>query len=115
MSTLELFAWAPAAGVITERDDKPAKLTIEQRFAAWSTANAHVLDEMLRLAREQLDAGATFISTKALWEACRVSLGAGKDGGYKLNNDFTAPAARWLLEQEPRLVGVVQLRQRRTR
>lgn len=109
--TLDLFGWSAP----DERDTKPenARPSIAERFASWSAGNGHVLAEMLRLAREQLDRGATFVSTKALWEACRVSLGAGKDSGYKLNNDFTAPDSRWLLDQEPRLVGVIQLRQRR--
>jgi len=91
------------------------KLTIDERFLSWSIANPHVLAELLRLAREQLAQGATFISTKALWECCRVSLSAGKADGYKLNNDFTACAARWLLDQEPRLVGVIETRIRRTK
>lgn len=116
MTQLDLVSWRHHAPRIEEpcraRKQRP---TIEQRWAAWSTANAHVLAEMLRIARDRLAIGATFISTKALWEACRVSLGAAKDGGYKLNNDFTAPASRWLLEQEPRLVGVIKLRERRAK
>src|SRR6185295_8929193 len=87
--------------------------TIDERWQAWSGANAHVLAELLRLARELLDRhDAKYISTKALWEAARVSLEAHEDGGYRLNNDFTASAARWLVEQEPRLVGVIRLRRR---
>lgn len=102
---------------ITDRDSKPSKSrpSIADRFDSWSVANQHVLDEMLRIARAWLDRGDGFISSKALWEACRISLSASKEGGYKLNNDFTAPAARWLLEQEPRLVGVIELRQRRAK
>jgi hypothetical protein len=107
---LDLLSWtAPQVAAVA------TKPTIEQRFALWSVENAHVLAELLRLARAQLAQGATFISTKALWEACRVSLSAGKEGGYKLNNTFTASAARWLIEQEPRLVGVIETRQRRSK
>ncbi len=91
------------------------KPTIEERFASWSLANAHVLAELLRLARVRIAEGATFISTKALWEACRVSLSAGKDGGYKLNNDFTAPAARWLIAQDVRLSNVIETRTRKSK
>ena len=110
MTQLTLDSYTP----IVSRS-KPARPSIEERFVSWSQANRHVLVEMLRLARAWLDRGDGFISSKALWEACRISLGAGKEGGYKLNNDFTAPAARWLLEQEPRLVGVIELRTRRAR
>ena len=91
------------------------KLTIEERFASWSIANAHVLAELLRLARVRIEEGATFISTKALWEACRVSLSANKDAGYKLNNDFTAPAARWLIAQDVRLSNVIEIRRRKAK
>jgi len=86
--------------------------TIEERFARWIEDNGHVLDEMLRLARERLDQGETFISAKALWEEMRTSLDTQNEGGYRLNNDFTAIAARRLLELEPRLNGVIRIRQR---
>ncbi len=103
---LDLFAWTASQPAAVSA----SKPTIAERFASWSIVNRHVLDELLRLARVQLAQGATFISTKALWEAARVSLSAGKEGGYKLNNTFTASAARWLIEQEPGLVDVIELR-----
>jgi len=109
--TLDLFTTAQ----LEPAPVTPREPTIAERFESWSLANAHVLAELLRLARAQLDQGATFISTKALWEQCRVSLSAGKADGYKLNNTFTAPASRWLLDQEPRLIGVIETRQRRKR
>lgn len=87
--------------------------TIDERFATWAQANPHVLDELLRLARLHLEAGAVYVSVKRLWEECRVSLSATKEGGYRLNNDFTGPSARWLLEREPRLVGVIETRKRK--
>ncbi len=88
----------------------PPRPTIEQRWATWSKENAHVLATLLRLARDHLARGVAFLSVKRLWEECRVSLEASRDGGYRLNNDFTASAARWLLEQEPRLAGVIRTR-----
>jgi hypothetical protein len=105
MNQLDMLSWSPPG------QTEPDRPTIEQRWVAWSAANGHVLAELLRLARELLDRhGATYISTKALWEAARVSLEAHEDGGYKLNNTFTASASRWLIEQEPRLAGVIRTR-----
>lgn len=92
------------------RHERPS---IEVRFTRWAATNGHVLDEMLRLARARLDAGETFISAKALWEELRISLNATHEGGYRLNNDFTAIAARRLLGLEPRLEGVIETRHRR--
>jgi hypothetical protein len=106
--TLDLFGWTqPAAAV----DVEPAKKqTIEQRWIGWSASNRHVLAELLRLARAHLDAGITYLSVKKLWEECRSSLSATRDHGFQLNNDFTASAGRWLLDQEPRLEGVIRTR-----
>lgn len=103
-----MLAWKPAAATATTA----SRPTIEERWQSWSVANRHVLVELLRLAREHLSRGARFVSVKKLWEECRVSLSASKDGGHKLNNDFTAAAARWLIDQEPRLAGVMKTRKR---
>ena len=87
--------------------------SIEKRYEYWVQENGLVLEEALRLARARLDRGETFISAKALWEELRVSLNATHEGGYRLNNDFTAIVARRLLEIEPRLIGVIETRTRR--
>jgi hypothetical protein len=108
--TLDLLAWSPRISVPRESDDRP---TIEQRFTAFHSANPHVFAELLKLARERLDEGATFISVKALWEACRVSLRARLIGEYKLNNDMTSLYGRLLIATEPRLEGVIRLRRRK--
>lgn len=98
--TLDLLTWSAPS-------DRP---TIEQRWREWSRQNGHVLAELLRLARVHLARGASYVSVKRLWEECRVSLEATRDGGYRLNNDYTAHAGRWLLDVEPRLAGVIRTR-----
>jgi len=125
--TLDLFSPAQLEPTRATTGKRIAKPTIEERFLSWSKANQHVLVELLRLARVLLAQGAEYISAKALWEVCRVSLARIEDGvpaemtadtvvePYKLNNTFTACAARWLLEQEPRLVGVIETRIRRAK
>jgi hypothetical protein len=94
---------------------KPAPATLEQRFEAFHAANPHVLAEMLRLAREKLDAGATRIGCKALWEQLRESIRVRKLGDYHLDNSLTALYARALIEAEPRLAGVIEIRRRKAK
>ncbi len=89
------------------------KPSIDQRFADFCQANPHVLAEMMRMAREKLAAGENRIGVKALWEELRSWLKVTGKGDYKLNNDFTAPAARKLIEMEPKLAGVIELRKRK--
>lgn len=113
MTQLSIFDMAVT--VLSEYKDKPAKeLTLEERWSAFVAANPLVMTEMLRLARIYLERGATFISVKRLWEELRVELQTkhGAQGEYKLNNSFTALAARMLLEMDPRLIGVIRTRKR---
>ena len=49
------------------------------------------------------------------WEECRENLRVKKLGEYRLNNDFTALYARRLIELEPRLEGVIELRKRKAK
>ena len=98
-----------------------AKPSIDQRFADFHQANPHVFDEMLRLARARVAGGVTRLGAKALWEELRISL-AKRDLAYdsdfktfKLNNDFTAPMARMLIEHDPSLAAVIELRTRKAK
>lgn len=88
--------------------------SITERFEAFHRANPHVLEELRRLALARLDAGATYISSKALYEECRVSLRTLHGDDYKLNNDYT-PYYADLLRVDPRLASVIQTRQRRAK
>ena len=111
MTQLDLISYAPP---IVDRDPKPGNARPD-RFAVFHAANPHVFAEMLRLARAHLDRGATFISSKGLYEECRQSLRTQHGADYKLNNNYTADYSRALVEAEPRLVGVIELRTRRAR
>ncbi len=111
--TLDLLAWAPSDRVSVARENR-GKPTIDERFAHFHAANPHVLDEMLELARARLDRGETRIGAKALYEELRQSLRVRKFGEWKLNNDFTATYARKLIEAEPRLEGMIELRRRKS-
>lgn len=101
--------------------------SIDQRWAEFHRDNPHVLTEMLRLTRARLERGDTRIGVKALWEELRASLAQTAQRrevpyadfeiphDYKLNNDFTAIYARKLIELEPRLDGVIELRARKAK
>ena len=93
-------------------DDKPS---IDQRWAEFHQANPHIMTELLRLAIARLDRGDRRIGVKALWEELRSWLRVTGASDYKLNNDFTAPASRMLVELEPRLAGVIEQRTRKAK
>lgn len=99
------------------KDDEDG-LSIDERFDRFATRNPHVLTAALQIARDWLDRGDTYISTKAILENLRVQRTVNGatvkgDGGFRLNNDFSAPLARWLIAQDKRLDGVLRLRERK--
>lgn len=106
-----------------ERRRKPDRVppaSLDQQYADFASKNPHVMTELLRLARARIDRGETYISIKALWEELRVSMQR-RDLAYdddlktehKLNNNYTAYYARALIRAEPRLDGVIKLRERK--
>ena len=117
---LSMFG-APAAPDTRRRRSRPNRPSIGARFVAFHAANPHVLDEMLRLARMHLATGKRRLGVKALWEELRASLiriadGGGPDAGgieYKLDNSLTALYARKLIEVEPALAEVIEIRRRK--
>jgi hypothetical protein len=132
MSTLNLLDWKPGpqVGALHETESARAEdrrarkaaarpKSVDQRYAEFAKANPHVFTELLRLATARLDRGETFISIKALWEELRTSLDLADDGAapgaYKLNNNFTAIYARALIRAQPRLDGVIKVRERRAK
>lgn len=95
-------------------------LTIEQRFNAFAKANPIVLTRALQIARAWIDRGDRYISVKAIYETMRTASVNGEgdqvDRGsdvYRLNNTFTASIGKWLLQQEPELVGKIRTRERK--
>lgn len=104
----------PAARERTrKRISKLIRPSIDERFAAFDAANPHVLVELLRLARYKVTIGLRRISAKLLWEEARVSIRTNRLGEYKLDNSLTASYARKLIELEPSLAGVIELRRRK--
>jgi hypothetical protein len=112
MTQLSMFSPPPAA---RPRAVTGKRASIGQRWEDFLLANPHVMDEMLRLARARLSRGATRIGAKALWEELRESLRVQKLGDWKLDNSLTALASRRLIELEPKLEGVIELRKRKAK
>lgn len=101
--------------------DVKRKATIAERFAEWIADHPEVYAELRRLALEAVRAGRRKIGIKELYEVARWHLRLkahdfGRDGkSYALNNDYTAPMARLLMEREPELAGMFEIRERRSK
>jgi len=74
-----------------------------------------VYRELVRMARELRAKGHERIGIRMLWEVCRWSrmLQIDRVGDYLMNDHFTAPIARLIMQQEPDLAGVFEIRGRR--
>jgi len=90
------------------------ELSISERFELFHARNPQVYQRLHELALAEVQAGRRRISTKRLYEELRVDGdgGATGPGDYRYNNDFTALYARKLVE-DPRLAGLIELRQRK--
>ncbi|MEO6601930.1 MAG: hypothetical protein ABIQ16_18775 [Polyangiaceae bacterium] len=95
-------------------DDAPSeRATITQRFEKFRAEHPEVMAYVRKLALDGVRAGREQLGIAQLWEVARWNLwSAARDNGYKLNNDFRAPAARWLMSVEVELAGVFETRKR---
>lgn len=109
----DLLEWVPRP-IDRERRRTP-RPSIERRYELFVAANPHVFVEALRLARERLDRGERRIGVKSLWEDLRRSIETKKLGAYRFDNSYTAILARKLIEADPRLGAVIELRVRKAR
>lgn len=86
---------------------------IDARFDAWRRQNPDIVEHVTRLALAAARRGVKRLSMKSLFESARAShLEAAGTGTWKLDNTYTAPLARYLMEQYPELVGKFELRRR---
>lgn len=89
--------------------------TIEQRFRGFHQQNPRVYDALRKLAVDLVQMGHERVGMKMLFEVVRWqhAMRTTKDGGFKLNNDFTALYARLLMDREPALAGRFETREMR--
>lgn len=86
---------------------------VAERFAAFHKANPHVYVELRRLALEAKARGLKKLGMRALYEVLRWNDTDTVGGAFKLNNDLCARYAR-MLEAEPELTGMFELRELRS-
>jgi len=86
--------------------------TIEERFASFHAQNPHVYRAICILARELTGKGATRLGMKMLFEYLRVSSLRTSGRDFKLNNSYTSRYARLVVDAEPDLAPLFELRQR---
>jgi hypothetical protein len=87
----------------------------EAKFLAFHQANPHVYAELRRLAIEAKANGAQKVGIKMLWEVMRWNqrryIHTDDPGSeFKLNNNYPSFYARLLMESEPELAGLFELR-----
>ncbi len=93
--------------------------SIESQFLAFHEANPHVLRLLEGMCAELLAAGRDRVGMKMLWEVLRWKVllrvkEAEELDPYKLNNNFTSRYARLLLDRNPALRGVLEIRELRS-
>lgn len=89
--------------------------SIEERFAKWKAAHPEAIELMRKLALEKVRAGAKRIGIAALFERARWDMDVPAwEGGVKLNNDLRSRLARHLMEIEPALKDVFEVRELRS-
>lgn len=86
--------------------------TTAAAFEEFNKANPHVYRTLVRLAREWVnETGARKLGIKSLYEVARWRLAIEtSDAEYRLNNSYTAFFARLIMQREPDLDGLFDLR-----
>lgn len=98
---LELFSGAIAPTVGCRR----------MTFEEFHKLNPHIYCELVKLARWYRDRGQRRLSMRALFEILRMRFIETRGGGkFRLNNNDTSRYARLLMEREPDLDGLFELR-----
>lgn len=107
MTQLDLEQW------IAERAEPAPTPVVDCYAAEWARFRVEhpaVFAEFLRLARVELDRGATYLSAKGIWEQLRRWCKADPSRTYKLDNNHTRYCADDARTAEPRLIGVMRTR-----
>lgn len=114
---LDLFAAPPRAPKRTRAaKTKPAPESLDARFARWAAQNAGAIDSIRRAALAEAATGAPRLSIAKLAEELRADPRISTVGDeFKINNSYRAPLARLLMDEEPTLRGLFEVRERKAR
>tara|TARA_Y100000310_G_scaffold324502_1_gene386414 strand:+ start:262 stop:612 length:351 start_codon:yes stop_codon:yes gene_type:complete len=95
----------------------PTRSQLEEKFWDYHISHPEVYEMLVRFAKEWRDRrGSHSIGgMKMLWERVRweMALNPGPAATFKCNNNHPAFYARLLMEREPELAGLFQLRRQR--
>lgn len=89
-------------------------LTTEEKFQEFHKANPQVYRELLRLANSAKSKGRKKIGIRMLWEVTRWNLTVETNdlnSKFKMNDHYHSRYARLLMDENPHLTGVFELRQ----
>lgn len=110
----------PVAHAVTHRDPsrnfmiQHRKPSIMDKFEKFHRENPHIYAALRLMSIQLEEAGFQRWSMKGLFEALRYQQALKTRGeSFKLNNNYTALYARLLMDNEPRLEGFFEIRQRR--
>lgn len=117
----QVIAEQEALDLTTELPDDAVRRIVESseaerdhraRFEAFHHRNPEVYDRIVELARAAVQAGHQRVGIAMLFEVLRYDSMVGHDRreDYKLNNDYKAFYARLVMDREPDLEGVFELR-----
>lgn len=89
-------------------------MSISEDFQIFHEHNRGVYDFIVRQARSLKDIGHRKVGIGMLWEVLRWSRMQTTGEDYKLNNNFRSRYARLIMEQEPDLRGIFDIRELRS-
>ncbi len=110
MSEIELLERAAYQSPIERR------ATIEHRFREFHQANPHIYENLVRMAKTWRERHPNRrLGIRMLWEAMRWDFAMRTDplDEFKLNDNFPSRYARLIMQQEPDLDDVFELRKLR--
>jgi hypothetical protein len=92
------------------------KMSHEDRFRQFHDQNPQVYTELVKLARQVKDSGATKFGIRAIWERLRwmaqFEVRELVDDIYRMNDHYTRFYARMIMQQEADLAGFFNVRSR---
>lgn len=102
---------APTAARAPEPEPEPAR----QTWSDFARANPHIVALLVKWTDEARAAGRSRVGMKALFERVRAdtSITTAGGNGFKLDNTWTADAARHVAELRPELATMFEFRRRK--
>lgn len=85
-------------------------LTAKEKFERFHEENPHVYRNLVNMAKEAKKNGLPRIGIRQLWETLRCSIGITTGRPYKLNNNYVPHYSRLIMQNEPDLRGLFEVR-----